>query len=278
MKNLLVKMICISMFVISVISCSHPTDSRDNNIHDRTTDDISKESGDPAKPRDHKIYARVTDANGNPLENVGIHFFSDCGATRIHGDQVENKIVRSLPSEYQLTQNYPNPFSPLTSIQFSLPHSGHVQLIVMNWWNSNKVRTLIDKELSAGNHKVIWDGKNDNGQSLSNNIYTYQLTSCQFTEQKELFLNETDPEQIGKRNSIPLATSDSQGDLELEYDVLPIGKSVKLTDAIGNELPDEAIIPDFLNFVFTKEGYKPISQKVIIDTSQVLDISIILEE
>ncbi len=76
-----------------------------------------------------------------------------------------------LPDEFNLSQNYPNPFTPSTAIEFSLPIRGIVKLEVFNVLGQ-RVATLVDQELSGGKHSV-----NFNGKEFSSGIYFYKLTS-----------------------------------------------------------------------------------------------------
>ncbi len=75
-----------------------------------------------------------------------------------------------LPASFNLSQNYPNPFNPSTVIEFALPQASQVRLEVFNILGQ-KVRTLIDTRLSAGNHRVEFDGT-----SLTSGIYFYRLS------------------------------------------------------------------------------------------------------
>ena len=133
---------------------------------------------------------------------------------------------------------------------------------------------LNNEQPAPGRHLITWDGKNDDGLSVPNNAYIYQLTAGEFTDQKVLILNVTDPDEIRNRNSIPLAKSNSQGELELGYEVLPIGKSTVLTDAQGNIIGTLKI----RNLIFLKDGYEAFTKPVSIDTSQTLSISIMLQK
>jgi len=64
-----------------------------------------------------------------------------------------------LPTHLALG-NYPNPFNPTTIIGFSLPRAERVELTIYNILGE-RVRTLVDDNLSAGNYEVTWDGTSD---------------------------------------------------------------------------------------------------------------------
>jgi hypothetical protein len=80
----------------------------------------------------------------------------------------------SVPAEFGLSQNFPNPGNPTTSIQFSLPESGHVMLKITNLMGQ-EVKTLVDENRQAGSYSVVWDGKDSNGVEMSSGIYIYTL-------------------------------------------------------------------------------------------------------
>lgn len=70
---------------------------------------------------------------------------------------------------YKLSQNYPNPFNPTTTINFELPKNGYTTLKIYDMLG-NEVATLIDKEMTAGQHSVKF-----NAQNLASGTYLYQL-------------------------------------------------------------------------------------------------------
>lgn len=73
-----------------------------------------------------------------------------------------------------LNQNYPNPFNPITTISFSLPENSSVELNIYNI-RGQKVRSLLDDQRDKGSHSIVWNGRNDNGNSVSSGIYFYKL-------------------------------------------------------------------------------------------------------
>ena len=87
----------------------------------------------------------------------------------------DDQITFISPEEYRLEQNYPNPFNPNTTIQYTVPIDRKVSVKIYNV-NGQLVNTLINNELvSAGTHKVTWNGKNKNGLTVSTGMYFNSL-------------------------------------------------------------------------------------------------------
>ena len=74
-----------------------------------------------------------------------------------------------------LSQNFPNPFNPNTTIAFSLPQEAMIDLNIYNI-KGQKVKTLIASEMmDMGRKQVSWNGKDDEGKTVSTGIYFYKL-------------------------------------------------------------------------------------------------------
>jgi hypothetical protein len=82
----------------------------------------------------------------------------------------------SLPFTFQLSQNYPNPFNPQTWINFQLPGDGRVELVIYNALGQ-VVRRLLDETRPTGNHRILWDGRDNAGRPAASGIYYYRLKS-----------------------------------------------------------------------------------------------------
>jgi hypothetical protein len=80
----------------------------------------------------------------------------------------------NIPKEFFLAQNYPNPFNPTTSISYGLPRMAHVKLEIFNVMGQ-KALTLVDEDQQAGYKKIVWDGRDQSGKSLSSGLYFYRL-------------------------------------------------------------------------------------------------------
>jgi len=79
-----------------------------------------------------------------------------------------------VPQRFAILQNFPNPFNPTTHIQFSLSSREFAVLKVFDLLG-REVKTLMEKNLSAGDYKVKWDGTNNAGQPMSSGVYLYRL-------------------------------------------------------------------------------------------------------
>ncbi len=86
------------------------------------------------------------------------------------------------PATAHLLQNYPNPFNPATTIHFVLPRRERVTLKIFNLLG-REIATLVDEELSAGEHGVVFDGK-----QLASGVYFYRLQAGRSVEVRKMIL------------------------------------------------------------------------------------------
>lgn len=99
-----------------------------------------------------------------------------------------------IPEQFGLSQNYPNPFnsstersrrSPETVIEYQLPEARRVSLKIYDV-TGREVRTLIEREMPAGFHRAIWDGRDGAGQALKSSVYFYRLTAGEYMQTKKI--------------------------------------------------------------------------------------------
>jgi len=92
-----------------------------------------------------------------------------------------NEIVNTSIKSYELMQNYPNPFNPRTTISYSIPQSGFVELKIYNMFG-REIQTVVSEFQQAGKYNFDFDA----GQ-LSNGVYFYQLkVGNRFSETRKM--------------------------------------------------------------------------------------------
>jgi hypothetical protein len=97
------------------------------------------------------------------------------------------------PPVFQLFQNYPNPFNSSTLIWYHLPDVGYqpaeVEITIYNLLGK-VVRILVKTRQYPGEHKVLWDGKDDSGKEVGSGIYFYRLkvSGLQLVKPKKMVL------------------------------------------------------------------------------------------
>ena len=128
-------------------------------------------------------YAGEDDPTAAPLEaGLAIRFTKDAP------DDVVGSKDDNVPEHVtMLGQNYPNPFNPTTKIEFSIKDNSQVELAVYNI-AGQKVKTLKKEVMSAGNHSVIWNGKDNSGKDVSSGIYFYKLNTGTETQVRKMVL------------------------------------------------------------------------------------------
>ena len=84
-----------------------------------------------------------------------------------------------LPAAFALHQNYPNPFNPSTTLQFDLPMATDIHIVVYDLLGREVVR-LVDRNLEAGYHSVIWNGKTAAGRDVPSGIYIALMRTSTF--------------------------------------------------------------------------------------------------
>ncbi len=95
--------------------------------------------------------------------------------------------VSIQPDAFGLLQNYPNPFNPTTKITYTLKSEGDLQLTVYNTLGQ-KVKTLVNQKVAAGEFTAHWDGTNATGEKVVSGVYLYKLKAGKYSKTMKMLL------------------------------------------------------------------------------------------
>jgi hypothetical protein len=93
----------------------------------------------------------------------------------------------SSPNTFALEQNFPNPFNPTTSINYSVAKSGHVSVVVYDLLG-NVVKTLVNESQETGTYKLTWNATNDKGEVVPTGNYILKMVSGDFSQTRKMTL------------------------------------------------------------------------------------------
>jgi predicted outer membrane repeat protein len=93
----------------------------------------------------------------------------------------------TVPALTSLQGNYPNPFNPETTINFSLAEATNVTIEIYNL-KGQKVSTLVSENMDAGNHSLFWKGRSSNNEPVSSGVYFYKMRAGKYTSTKKMIL------------------------------------------------------------------------------------------
>ena len=102
-------------------------------------------------------------------------------------DATNLDLENSFINQFALMQNFPNPFNPITEINFSLKNSEWIELSIYDLMG-RKNNTLVNNKMNVGNHAINWDGKNHFGRDVPAGLYIYRLTSSDDAIYKSMLL------------------------------------------------------------------------------------------
>ena len=125
----------------------------------------------------------ITPIKGWVITDNAVLFTDNGGISEV---RVEENYV-SLPTEFELYQNFPNPFNPSTTISFSLPITSNVKLAIYDITGSI-VCELVNEVLNSGKYSVTWNGKNHKGNGVSSGVYLYQFSVNGVNKTKKMLL------------------------------------------------------------------------------------------
>ncbi|MBC8216146.1 MAG: T9SS type A sorting domain-containing protein [Candidatus Marinimicrobia bacterium] len=153
----------------------------------------------------HGFKAKLTDfdADGNyeaVLPYMGVNDTTATGELDPNGNRVFRiaewdgsmvsirDITMIMPGDYNLSQNFPNPFNPTTRIEYYLPMSNTISLTIYNMLGQEVVKLVENKYSSAGSHHLVWNGADMYGNKVGSGTYIYELRFGNFSITKTMTL------------------------------------------------------------------------------------------
>jgi hypothetical protein len=108
-------------------------------------------------------------------------------AANIQLPEAEAVATVDVPATYEIAQNQPNPFNPETIIKYALPNATQVSIRIYNVVGQ-LVNTLVDDYQPAGQHQVVWNGTNENGERVASGIYLYRFVTPDYQKTMKMTL------------------------------------------------------------------------------------------
>jgi hypothetical protein len=117
-----------------------------------------------------------TDAFFNSMDNC----FETCVL-------VSNDKIDQLPTAFNLYNNYPNPFNPVTTLRYDLPEDALVNITIYDMMG-RIVNNLVRNQQNAGYKSIQWNATNSAGQPVSAGLYFYTIVAGEFRQTKKMVL------------------------------------------------------------------------------------------
>jgi hypothetical protein len=146
---------------------------------------------------DYKFEVLAIEASGN--QTITESSFATTAATAAETDIDDNESERGRdvsgieapggPRVAYLRQNHPNPFNPTTALEFGLPRGGVASVRVFDL-HGRLVRTLVNGQLPAGQHRANWDGRDGHGRPVASGVYVVELAGPDVSESRRMILTK----------------------------------------------------------------------------------------
>jgi len=143
---------------------------------------IGKANFVDAIERYKNAWEKVSNKNDHEDDEDGNDSLIDSGTK---GNTLSETII--VPNDFQIAQNFPNPFNPSTVIKFGLPQSSFVTIKIYDMLGK-EVRTLVNGERNSGFYNIQWNGDNDFGSKVSSGTYIYRIQAGSFIQTRKMIL------------------------------------------------------------------------------------------
>lgn len=215
------------------------------------------------------VYGQSISVKGNiitsrlPVKNASVTFIDNADTTNkfsaltdasgnyeINLDITSVNTRNNLPTNFELAQNYPNPFFSSTNIPYSLNKVSNVQVIIYDILG-RVVRKFNVGYQSIGAHNILWNGLNNLGQRVATGVYFYKLNAGGESQVKKMIFNQNGsgfflPSQSYslKENILPEKTSIVQNVLENSFTIRVQNTSTTTPLIVSSELKNVVIRND----------------------------------
>ena len=98
-----------------------------------------------------------------------------------------NDVNNQLPHAFNVYNNYPNPFNPVTTLRYDLPEDALVNITIYDIMG-RIVRTIINSQQNAGFKSIQWNATNDAGSPLSAGLYLYKIQADYLVQTRKMVL------------------------------------------------------------------------------------------
>gem|GEM_PF-3149848 len=138
---------------------------------------------------------RVTDGpltigHAGPVDNKYFKGAVDHVQIYNYAEQIPTvaKDENAIPKRFALSQNYPNPFNPTTQLNYDVPRTENVKIVVYDLLG-RQVKTLVNQDnVQPGRYTVEWNGTNQYGTTVASGVYFYHMKAGDFTSVKKMVL------------------------------------------------------------------------------------------
>jgi len=106
---------------------------------------------------------------------------------RVYEISILSSQAETVPNDFNVIQNNPNPFNPVTTLRYKLPRESFVNITIYNMLG-NLVNNLVSQKQIAGYKSVQWNATNNKGQPVPAGVYLYTIQAGEFRQTKKMVL------------------------------------------------------------------------------------------
>ena len=106
---------------------------------------------------------------------------------RVYEASTLSTQTQTVPVYFNVFQNFPNPFNPITTLKYDLPEDSFVDITIYDMLG-NVVNNLVNRNQRRGYKSVQWNATNDQGQPVSTGVYLYRIEAGDYRQTKKMIL------------------------------------------------------------------------------------------